>query len=142
MRLPGGPNCSLNCLNAFSFPLSSHLGRPKALKEQTHSLRRGSFWLPRRLRPRHGGAMLRSLPCGGCLRVWLPSAEVEMDGSKDANPKLKRKNTEEASKPEGKGAGQDEMSLRNFRGVILAADLSGASCTWELQLFRLPSGQR
>jgi len=76
------------------------------------------------------------------LSERLPSAEVEMDGSTDANPKLKRKNTEEASKPEGKGAGQDEMSLRNFRGVILAANLSGATCTWELQLFRLPSGQR
>ena len=40
------------------------------------------------------------------------SAEVEMDGSNDANPKLKRKNTEEASKLEGKGAQQDETSLR------------------------------
>ena len=53
------------------------------------------------------------------------ATEVEMDG-KDANPQLKRKNTEEASKPEGKGGGQDEMSLRTFRGVSLAADLSGA----------------
>ena len=50
------------------------------------------------------------------LSERLPSAEVEMDGSTDANPKLKRKNTEEASKPEGKGAGQDEMSLRMISG--------------------------